>query len=148
MAVVETENETWYDGTANILPEGQTSLTRWVRADERIIIFANVTTPTDPSAALIHLIVTDSDDTDLINQTAGTHDTDLLVMTSQYYTIIVSNGFDLTNSKVVDLSISIEREVVVMQEVPNSDPVAGFGIFMLGALFFLIGSFVKRGDSE
>ena len=148
MAVVETETETWYDGTVNLLPEGETSFQKWVRADEKIVISTTVTEPSDPGTALVQVILVDSDDADLINQTAEIHDTDILVRTEQTFTFIVSNGFDLSNSKVVDLSISIEREVVVMQEVPNSVPTAGFGIFVLGAVFFLVGSFVKGGDDE
>ena len=149
VAVVETENETWYDGTENFLPEGETSFTRWVKADERIVIFANVTDPSDPSTALIQVVLTDSDATiDLIDQTTGTLDTDILIMTSSNFLLTVSNSFDTTNDKVVDLTITIEREVVVMREVPNSVPTAGFGIFILGAVFFLIGSFVKGGDDE
>jgi hypothetical protein len=148
MAVVRTESETWYNGTVNLLPEAETSFIKWVKEGDKIVIVANVTEPTDPGTALVQIVATDSDSFDLINQTTGTLDTDFLVMTSQYITVTVSNGYDITNAKEVRLSISVEREVVAMQEVPNSTPTAGFAIFVLGAAFFLVGIFVKGGEGK
>ncbi|MFX1253546.1 MAG: hypothetical protein ACFFCZ_18190 [Promethearchaeota archaeon] len=143
VAVVETEFETWYDSVDPILATGFTTRTRWIKADEIVHIFVNVT---EPTAESIRVEVIDESGTAIINQTTGMLNTSWVVQfqLSQYYTVDLDNTYDLVNDKSVALTLTIEREVVVMREVPSSLPLTGFVIFVLGAGLFIIGCFLNE----
>ena len=143
VAVVKTQQVTWYNAEETLLGGEERSFSKWLKEDDVLHIFVNVTYSTEKTNRLIRVLVSDEEGNTLINQTLGTLNTSLVVKRSQMHTVVLDNTFDEDNDKRVYLTLTIEREVVTMEERQSSLPVTGFAIFMVGAALFLVGCFVK-----